>query len=333
MKNVLSCVQPTGDLHLGNYFGAVQNWVRLQEGYNCLYGVVDYHSMTMPYNPIQLRENTWKMVFYLLACGIKPENLFIQSLVPEHAELSWILGCTTSYGELTRMTQFKDKTDQLHELDKDSFVSLGLFAYPVLQAADILIYHADFVPIGKDQEQHLELSRNIAQRFNHQFGKEYFVHPEPLYTETPKILSPADPNKKMSKSLGEKHYINLFGEEDRVRKQIKSAVTDTGETATGEMSAGVKNLFELLRACNDMDAHHALMADYQSGALRYSDLKEAVANAVVNLINPFRERFAELQADKRNVKSQIQESSAETRKRAQQTLREVRDITGLGSLK
>jgi len=333
MKNVLSCVQPTGDLHLGNYFGAVQNWVRLQDQYECRYGVVDYHSMTMPYNPAQLRENTWRMVFYLLACGIKPEHLFIQSLVPEHAELAWILSCTSSYGELTRMTQFKDKTEQLREADKEAFVSVGLFAYPVLQAADILIYHADYVPVGKDQEQHLELSRNIAQRFNHQFGREYFVHPEPLFTETPKILSPADPTKKMSKSLGEKHYINLFGEPDRVRKQIKSAVTDTGETKAGEMSAGVSNLFELLRASESLEAHESLMTDYQAGALRYSDLKESVANALIELINPFRERFAALEADQKNVKLQIQASSAEIRKRAQQTLQEVRDITGLGSLK
>jgi tryptophanyl-tRNA synthetase len=333
MKNVLSCVQPTGDLHIGNYFGAVQNWVGLQENYKCLYGVVDYHSMTMPYKPDLLRENTWKMVFYLLACGIKPENIFVQSLVPEHAELGWILSCTTSYGELTRMTQFKDKTDQLRETDKDAFVSLGLFSYPVLQAADILIYHADYVPVGKDQEQHLELSRNIAQRFNHQFGKEYFVHPEPLFTETPKILSPADPNRKMSKSLGEKHYINLFGEEDRIRKQIKSAVTDTGEAVAGEMSIGVKNLFELLRACNSMTAHDGLMLDYQAGALKYSNLKEEVANALVTLVTPFRERLAELNADKRAVKNLIQASSAETRKRAQQTLKEVREITGLVPLR
>jgi tryptophanyl-tRNA synthetase len=333
MKNVLSCIQPTGDLHLGNYFGAVQNWVRLQDEYNCTYGVVDYHSMTMPYNAVQLRENTWKMVFYLLACGIKPENVFVQSLVPEHVELSWILGCTTSYGELTRMTQFKDKTDQLRETDKDSFVSLGLFAYPVLQAADILIYHADYVPVGKDQEQHLELSRNIAQRFNHQFGRDYFIHPEPLFTETPKILSPADPNRKMSKSLGEKHYINLFGEEDRVRKQIKSAVTDTGDTPAGEMSAGVQNLFELLRACGHNDACNALMADYTAGTLKYSSLKEEVANAVTGLVNPFREKLAALQADKKAVREQIQASSAEIRKRAQKTLKEVREITGLGSLR
>jgi tryptophanyl-tRNA synthetase len=333
MKKVLSAIQPTGDLHLGNYFGAVQNWVRLQDQYNCVYAIADYHSMSMPYNPVQLRENTWKMAFYLLACGVKPEFLFIQSQVPEHAELAWILGCTSSYGELTRMTQFKDKSDQLKESDKDAFVSVGLFTYPVLQAADILIYHADYVPVGKDQEQHLELSRNIAQRFNHQFGKEYFVHPEPLFTETPKILSPADPTRKMSKSLGEKHYINLFGEEARVRKQIKSAVTDTGDTPAGQMSAGVANLFELLRACGQMDAHNSLMEDYNNAALRYSDLKEAVANAVVGLINPFCERLNELNADKRNVKQQIIASSAEIRKRAQETLREVREIAGLVPMK
>ncbi|MBV6441490.1 MAG: tryptophan--tRNA ligase [Haliscomenobacteraceae bacterium CHB4] len=333
MKNVLSGIQPTGDMHLGNYFGAVQNWVRLQEQYHCTYGVVDYHSMTMPYKADTLRENTWKMVFYLLACGIKSENLFIQSLVPEHVELSWVLGCVTSYGELSRMTQFKDKTDQLFETDNDAFVSSGLFVYPVLQAADILIYHADYVPVGKDQQQHLELSRDVAHRFNRQFGKEYFRHPEPLFTETPKILSPADPTKKMSKSLGEKHYINLFGEEDRIRKQIKSAVTDTGDTPAGQMSPGVQNLFELLRACGNLTAHDALMADYRAGALKYSDLKEEVAHTVVALVHPLRERYAELNADKRAVKAQIQESSAEIRKRAQQTMREVRELTGLVGMK
>lgn len=333
MKRVLSCVQPTGDLHIGNYFGAVQNWVRLQEEYDCVYGVVDYHSMTMPYKAAQLRENTWKMAFYLLACGIKPENLFIQSMVPEHVELNWILGCVTSYGELTRMTQFKDKSDQVKEGSKDALISLGLFAYPVLQAADILIYKADYVPVGKDQEQHLELSRNIAQRFNSQFGQEYFMHPEPLFTETPKILSPADPNRKMSKSLGEKHYINLFGDEARVRKQIKSAVTDTGETPEGQMSPGVQNLFELLRACGNMEAHDAFMLDYQAGALRYSDIKQTVADTLVDHIGPFRLRLEEIQADKRTVKAQIQESSAQIRKRAQETLREVREIVGLPNLR
>ncbi|MGI9159217.1 MAG: tryptophan--tRNA ligase, partial [Saprospiraceae bacterium] len=245
----------------------------------------------------------------------------------------WVLSCVSAYGELTRMTQFKDKSDQLKETDKDAFISLGLFAYPVLQAADILIYRADYVPVGKDQEQHLELSRNIAQRFNNQFGKEYFALPEPLFTETPKILSPADPTRKMSKSLGEKHYINLFGEDERVRKQIKSAVTDTGDTPAGQMSPGVQNLFEILRACGQQDAYNALMTDYTNGTLKYSDLKEVTAHALVALTGAFRERLQTLQADKKAVKAQIQASSAEIRKRAQQTLREVREIAGLPTLR
>ncbi len=333
MKNVLSGIQPTGDLHIGNYFGAIQNWVHLQDKYRCYFCVVDYHSMTMPYAPDKLRENTWKMAFQLLACGIRSENLFIQSLVPEHTELAWILGCFASYGELTRMTQFKDKVDQLKETDKDAFISTGLFTYPVLQAADILLYHAHYVPVGKDQEQHLELSRNIAQRFNYLFGKAYFPLPEPLFTATPKILSPADPSRKMSKSLGEKHYIKLFGEEEHIRKQIRSAVTDTGSVATGEMSPGVANLFEILRACGQEDAYQAFMADYRNGGLRYSDLKESVANALSALTTAFRERLHHLQADKKRVKEQIAAGSAAIRERARQTLREVREIVGLPALK
>ncbi len=333
MKKILSCIQPTGDLHLGNYFGAVKNWVDLQEDYSCKYGVVDYHSMTMPYNAKNLRENTWQMVFQLLACGVKTENLFIQSLVPEHAELSWILSCVCSYGELSRMTQFKDKTDQLKEKDKDALVGAGLFIYPVLQAADILIYHADYVPVGKDQEQHLELSRNIAQRFNLQFGKEYFVHPEPLFTEIPKLLSLADPTKKMSKSLGEKHYINLFGDIDVVKKQVKSAVTDTGENTSGEMSPGVRNLFELIKACGDTENHQQLMSDYQNGTLKYSSLKETVSEALVALLVPFKERLQEIEANKKAIKNQIAESSAKFRQDAQTTMKEVRELVGLASLK
>ena len=207
-KNVLSCIQPTGDMHFGNYFGAVKNWVNLQSDYNCFYGVVDYHAMTMPYKPKNLRNNTWELIFNLMAAGIKTEHLFIQSLIPEHAELCWIFNCFTSYGMLTRMTQFKDKSKQSEQsAGGDGFISAGLLDYPVLQAADILIYRADYVPVGKDQEQHLELTRNIAQRFNNQVGKEYFVLPETLFTEVPKVMSPADPTRKMSKSAGEKHYL------------------------------------------------------------------------------------------------------------------------------
>ncbi|MBR9923212.1 MAG: tryptophan--tRNA ligase [Bacteroidetes bacterium] len=324
-KTVLSCIQPTGHMHFGNYFGAVKNWVDLQEKYDCFYGVVNYHAMTMPYKPDKLRQNTWDLIFNLLATGIQPENLFIQSLVPEHSELSWIFNCFTPYGRLNQMTQFKDKSSKSTD---DGFISAGLLNYPVLQAADILIYRADFVPVGKDQDQHLELTRTIASRFNNQVGKEYFVMPKGLHTETPKIASTADPTRKMSKSAGEKHYINVFDDEARIRKQIRSAVTDTGEPS-GEMSAGVENLFLLIKAGGNEQAHVSLMEDYNADNLKYVDLKEAAAETLVALSQKFREKRAELLANKKEVKGQIKASSAEIRKRAQQTLKDVKDLSGL----
>ncbi|MCH2085231.1 MAG: tryptophan--tRNA ligase [Saprospiraceae bacterium] len=327
-KQVLSCIQPTGHMHFGNYFGAIKNWVQLQNDYDCIYGVVDYHAMTMPYQAKKLRENTWELIFNLIATGIQPDNLFIQSLVPEHAELSWIFNCFTSYGHLGRMTQFKDKSAQNKDKGDGGFISAGLYTYPVLQAADILIYRADYVPVGKDQEQHLELTRDIAQRFNHQIGKEYFVLPEPLFTEVPKVMSLADPTRKMSKSAGEKHYVNVFAEEARIRKQVRSAVTDTGEATEG-MSEGIANLFRLLKASECHEAHDSLVQDYQSGALKYVDLKEAVANGLVALNEQFRSARAELNANKKEVKNQVKASSAEIRKRAQETIKQVKDLAGL----
>jgi tryptophanyl-tRNA synthetase len=331
-KQVLSCIQPTGDMHFGNYFGAVQNWVDLQSKYECRFGVVDYHAMTMPFQSKKLRENTWELIINLMATGIEPQYLFIQSLIPEHVELCWIFNCFASYGQVTRMTQFKDKSAQ-SESAAEGFISVGLFDYPVLQAADILIYRADYVPVGKDQEQHLELTRNIAQRFNNQVGKEYFVLPETLYTETPNIRSTADPTRKMSKSAGEKHYINVFADEDRIRKQIRSAVTDTGDTPAGEMSPGVANLFEILKASGKAEASASLMNEYQAGSLRYVDLKEAVADALVEISNVFRAKKAELNANKKAVKDQIKASSDAIRKRAQETVREVKDLCGLLNVK
>lgn len=328
-KTVLSCIQPTGDMHLGNYFGAVKNWVDLQENYNCIYGVVDYHAMTMPYQVKKLRNQTWDLITNMVAVGVQPDNIFVQSLVPEHSELCWIFNCFCSYGQLTRMTQFKDKSLQVKESGKEEFISTGLLDYPVLQAADILIYRADYVPVGKDQEQHLELTRDIAQRFNNQVGKEYFVLPEGLYTETPKIRSTADPSRKMSKSAGEKHFINVFADEARIRKQIKSAVTDTGEDLRGKMSEGVENLFSLMKAAGAIETHDHLMENYHAGSLRYSDLKEEVANALVEMTQVFVKRKAELNADKRALKDQIKQSSSEIRKRAQETIKEVKDLVGL----
>ncbi len=328
-KRVLSCIQPTGNLHLGNYFGAVKNWVDLQEQYECFYGIVDYHAMTMPYNTKKLRTQTWDLIVDLVSTGLKPENIFIQSLVPEHAELGWIFNCFAAVGRVSNMTQYKDKSQQNK---KDGFISVGLFDYPVLQAADILIYKADFVPVGDDQDQHLELTREIADRFNHSVGKEYFILPQTLHTKTPRIKSPADPTRKMSKSAGEKHVIGVFEEEARIRKQIKSAVTDTGDTPEGEMSAGVGNLFELLKAANAND-YEQLMSSYHAGDLKYSELKESTAEALVSLTSTFIENKKNILDNKKELKYQIKQSSAEIRKVAQQTLSEVKELVGLMNVK
>jgi tryptophanyl-tRNA synthetase len=328
-NTVFSGIQPTSEMHFGNYFGAVKNWVALQEKYNCIYCVVDYHAMTMPYIPKDLRFNTLNMVVDLLACGVDPEKstLFIQSLVPEHTELSWILSCYCSYGELQRMTQFKDKSESEKLQEKGNIISTGLFVYPILQAADILIYKGQFVPVGKDQEQHLELSRNIAIRFNNKHG-EFFPEPKALFTDVPKLLSLADPNKKMSKSLGDQHVIRLFEEEASIRKKVKTAVTDAGPK-TDQMSPGVANLFELLKACEKMDAYDSLMNDYHAGGLRYSALKESVGDALVSLSKQFSERKAELLSRPESIEEQVHEMSAKARAMARETIREVRDLVGL----
>lgn len=328
-KQILSGVQPTGKLHFGRYFGAVQNWVALQDTYDCIYTVVDYHALTMPLNYKKLREGSWEIAFNLIACGIKPENLFIQSMIPEHAELTWILGNFASYGELTRMTQFKDKSQQSKETSGDQFISAGLFFYPILQAADILIYHADYVPVGKDQEQHLELTRNIAQRFNGMVGREYFTLPEPLFTEVPKVMSTADPTKKMSASLGEKHNIDVFADPERIRKQIRSAVTDTTVGETDKMSPGVENLFRLLDAGGNAETYIEFKSAFKAGTLKYVTLKEAVADVLVNISEQIREKKKEVLADKKVYKDRVKASAAEIRKKAQQTLREVKELTGL----
>ncbi|MFQ5707073.1 MAG: tryptophan--tRNA ligase [bacterium] len=333
-KRVLSCIQPTSEMHIGNYFGAVANWVAMQEDYDCIYGVVDLHAMTMPYQPRELRNNTERMVIELMACGIDPQKsiIFIQSLVPEHTELSWIFNCISPFGELTRMTQFKDKREMIEAKAKpDQFVSTGIFTYPVLQAADILIYRANYVPVGKDQEQHLELSRNIAERFNKWFG-EYFPVPAPKFTPVPKIMSTADPTKKMSKSLGEKHYIGLFEDENSLRKKIMSAVTDAGPATLPpgvSMSTGTENLFEILKACGRDEQATALLTAYKEKSLKYVDLKNAVVEALIELTSRLKARKAEIESNKQDLWKQIYEMSAKAREIASETMREVRKRVGL----
>jgi len=330
-KRILSCIQPTAEMHIGNYFGAVANWVERQHEYESIHGIVDLHAMTMPYDPEQLRENTQRLAMELLACGLDPAKtlVFVQSLIPEHTDLCWILSCFCSYGMLTRMAQFKEKSQQLKEKAKDHFFSAGLFTYPVLQAADILIYKAEAVPVGQDQKQHIELTADIARRFNNEFG-EVFVEPKPMFTETPKIMSLADPSKKMSKSLGDKHYIGLFEGEESIRAKVKTAVTDSGVLPDGvEMSPGVQNLFEIMKACGKHGEVAQMAEDYETGNLMYSHLKESVADALVELTGTMRERRDEVAAKPDHVKSQIEEMSAKARAIAQETLHEVRALAGL----
>jgi tryptophanyl-tRNA synthetase len=324
---ILSGIQPTGDLHLGNYFGAVANWAGLQEVHDCYFCVVDLHAMTMPYNPEVLRQATMSMVFDLFACGVDPEKavVFIQSLVPEHTELAWILNCLCPFGDLERMTQFKDKREQVNDKDVETYVSTGLFTYPVLQAADILVYRAEGVPVGKDQQQHLELCREIARRFNTRLGA-LFPEPQPLWSEAPKIMSLADPTKKMSKSLGPKHYISIYDEPKTIRKKVMSAVTDSGE---GGVSPGVENLLLLLRVSGAADTADTMLEGHSRGQLRYSDLKAAVAEALIGLTTRFRERRDALRAAGGDIDERIRASTSKARKVARETLARARDLAGL----
>jgi len=344
-KQVLSAIQPTGNLHLGRYFGAIKNWVELQEKYDCIYGIVNYHAITMPFDPKKLKDQVWDLAYDLIAVGLKPENIFIQSMIPEHTELAWIFNCVSSFGEVSRMTQFKDKSQQINEKDKDAFISTGLFTYPVLQAADILIYKADYVPVGKDQEQHLELSRNIAQRFNQIVGKEYFVLPETLYTEIPKVMSTADPTKKMSASLGPKHYVNIFSDPDVIRKQIKTAVTATEYVKLGDIKTisngkvweipiiaanpGLENLFRIFIAAGGEGNFYDWVNNEEGDELKSGRLKEVIADIIISMTQPFREKRLEIVNDSKAYKEKIMDSSALVRKQAQQTIREVKDLIGL----
>ncbi len=322
-QRVFSGIQPTGTLHIGNYFGAIRNWVALQETHDCIYCIVDYHAITVDVDPKTLRSASRNMALDLLASGIDPDRaiLFVQSAVPEHTELAWILGCVTSYGDLTRMTQFKDKSA------KQQFVSAGLFTYPVLQAADILLYRATQVPVGEDQVQHLELSRRIARRFNSRFG-EFFPEPEPLVGKGARIMSLADPSQKMSKSAGDAHYIGVMEDEASIRKKVRAAVTDVGLTPGAEMSPGVANLFEILDLSADPETVAGLRDEYAAGKLMYSHLKDVVFDNLMRVLRPIQEKRAALAASGK-VEDILAAGAEKARKIAQENIARVRDMVGL----
>ncbi|MFO7245828.1 MAG: tryptophan--tRNA ligase [Thermaerobacter sp.] len=326
-RRVLSGMRPTGRVHLGNYLGAVRNWVRLQDEYDCFYAIVDYHGITTPFSPAELNENIEEMVVDLLACGIDPERavVFVQSDVPEHTELAWILGAMTPLGWLERVPTFKEKAAQ-----HPDHINLGLLGYPVLQTADIIIYKAEAVPVGEDQLPHLELAREIVRRFNHQFGP-VFPEPQAIVTrETARIMSLTEPEKKMSKSLGPDSYVALADEPDEVRRKLRRAVTDVGPRPDGEMSPGVRNLFGLLEIFGSPDEYRTLRQQYDAGTLRYVELKDTLAEALIRHLEPIRLRRAELAGDRRRLRAILDAGAERARSVARATLDEVRRAIGVG---
>ena len=297
-KLIFSGIQPTGTFTLGNYIGAICNWGPLQNEYNCIYSIVDMHAITVRQDPAKLRQNTLQAYALILACGIDPKKstAFIQSHNPNHAELSWILSCSTQFGELSRMTQFKDKSAK-HADD----INAGLFTYPVLMAADILAYNADLVPIGADQKQHLELARNIAGRFNQKYG-EFFTLPEPFIPETgARVMSLQDPSKKMSKSDENPNAcVLILDDKDTIIRKFKRAVTDSeAEVCYREGKAGINNLMTIYSAVTGKTLD-AITAEFAGKG--YGDFKIAVGEAVADHLEPVRTEYEKLIADKAYLK-------------------------------
>ena len=322
-KRIFSGIQPSGDLTLGSYMGAIKNWVALQDEYECLYCIVDMHAITVRQNPADLRRRALSQLAQYVACGLDPEKsvLFIQSHVPQHAELGWILGCYTQFGELSRMTQFKDKSAK----HKDNITS-GLFTYPVLMAADILLYQADLVPVGEDQRQHVELCRDIAQRFNG-VDSDTFVLPEAFIPKMgARIMSLGNPDNKMSKSDPD-GCVFLMDKPEEIQRKFKRAVTDS-ETAVKydkENKPGVSNLLTIYCTATGKTMEEA-EADFVGQG--YGVFKPAVADAVIELMRPIREESERLMADKAYLEGLYREGAQRAQYMANKTLSKVQRKIG-----
>lgn len=324
---MLSGIQPTADsFHLGNYLGAIRQWVALQDDHDAFYCVVDLHAITVEHDPALLRRRTRVSVAQLLAAGVDPDRctIFVQSHVPEHAQLAWVLGCITGFGEANRMTQFKDKTTK-QGADR---ATVGLFTYPILQAADILLYHADRVPVGEDQRQHLELTRDLAQRFNHRFG-ETFVVPEPyIIKETAKILDLQDPTAKMSKSTSSPSgIVDLLDDPAVSAKKIRSAVTDAEREIRfdEERKPGVSNLLTIYAA---LTGHRIADIEAEYSGRGYGDFKKALAEVVADFVTPFRERTLGYLDDPESLDEVLAAGAEKARRVAAPTLAAVYERIG-----
>lgn len=326
-KRIFSGVQPSGNITLGNYLGAIKNWVDLQNDYECIYAMMDLHSITVRQVPAELRKRTLELLALYIACGIDPEKniLFVQSQNPHHAELGWILNCYTYMGELSRMTQFKDKSAK----HADN-INAGLFTYPVLMAADILLYQADLVPVGKDQMQHIEICRDIAQRFNAIYG-DVFTVPEGFMPKAgAKIMSLQEPNKKMSKSdENPKSYISMMDDFNVIAKKIKSAVTDSEGVIeyreNDETKAGINNLLTIMSAATGRSIEN-LEKEYS--AKGYGVFKNDVAEAVVEMIKPIRAEYDRIIQDKEYLKKICEEGAQKAYSISRRTINKVKKKVG-----
>lgn len=324
-KIIFSGAQPSGKMTLGNYLGAIQNWTKLQDEYDCFYSVVDLHAITVPQEAKNLRANTMGLLAQYLACGLDPEKntIFIQSHVSAHAELMWILNTMTYMGELSRMTQFKDKS-QKSELN----LNAGLFTYPVLMAADILLYQTDLVPVGEDQKQHLELARDLAYRFNNRYSNTFKIPEVYIPKEVGRVMSLQEPTKKMSKSdKNENAFILLADDADTIRRKIKRSVTDSiGVIAYNDNQAGIKNLLEIYSKLADKSIEE-LLSMYEGKG--YSVFKEDVAEVIVESLRPIRERYNELLNNKDYLEKVYAMGAQRAERQARKTLRKVYKKVGL----
>ncbi|WRE75386.1 tryptophan--tRNA ligase [Helicobacter pylori] len=322
-KRVFSGIQPTGQIHLGNYLGAIKHWVEMQDEYENLFCVVNSHAITLPIDPVFLKSQSYELVKLLLACGISPKQsgLFIQSEVDEHPALAWLLNCQVSMGEMQRMTQFKDKS-----LKNPKSVNVGLFNYPILMASDILLYQSDLVPVGEDQKQHLELTRNIAEKFNRDFG-DCFKVPEPLIAKVgARVMGLDDPKVKMSKShQGANHAIFLLDEPDIIVKKIKKAATDSmGVIAFDEKREGIFNLLNIYMLLSDESPEKIEERFKNKG---YGDFKKELAEVMIQALKPIQERYKEISDDE--VKAVLNGGTEKARPLAQMTYQKAKELMGL----
>ncbi|MBQ7106107.1 MAG: tryptophan--tRNA ligase [Clostridia bacterium] len=323
-KKVLSCIQPSGMLTLGNYIGALKNWVAMQSEFDCTYAVADLHAITVRQEPAKFRQQIYSTAALLLALGIDPEKntMFIQSHVSSHSELAWILSCYTQFGELSRMTQFKDKSAK----HADN-VNVGLFSYPVLMAADILLYQSDLVPVGADQKQHLEIARDIATRFNHIYG-DVFTIPEPYIPKIgARVMSLQDPTKKMSKSDENiNSWVAILDSKDDIIRKFKRAVTDSdNRICVGEDKPGVSNLIGIYSAVTGKSAE-VITAEFEGKG--YGDFKIAVGEAVAEELKPIQERYQTFISDKKQLEDIYRQGDEKAFYAARKTLSKVKKKVG-----